>query len=815
MVLYICLAFLCFFSGIESTQAQATFTANATALNLKNALQADGVTITNPIITKGEPGQLGVFSNGKLGASLEVENGVAFTTSSITNAFSTNDRSPNSDSFSVNYFDMDLNRLNTDQTLDVVVFEFDFVAEPNYTGVLLEYQFASDEYPDFVGSIYNDLFGFFVSDPNSLDPNVPDGDLNNNGTYDAGEEPALNLATVPGTTNFVSINNINIGSPGANSSNPPLGDFTQGAFYINNGHEDDDGDSLTRIPANQNTGPKPLHIEFNGATKKLPTQLNLIKGITYHMKIVIADLGDSSYDSGVFISGIAGVPDMVSNDDLGSVTENIGGVAVQNVLINDLRAGNINPSISEVELVQISSSNSGVSLDVNTGAVNVAPGTPLGVYQLEYSLCDPSPDNCSNSFVYITVLSDNDNDGIADIDDLDDDNDGILDLSETCNGFLAQNSSGVWLGTTSSNLTVSLSNSTPNGNPFTTNDGQINYNFDRNGAERKVASSQNIVYTYTFSTPVPANELAFNIGDVDPADFAGQDNTTGYVLTINGAAASFDFTRVKETGATTLKYDIASAKISLNGTTNSNQRIWLKGVSDVLVTTFEITGTNLAGDFISYSLFARSKCDTDNDGLPNSLDTDSDNDGCPDAIEAAGDLTLDKLTILNGGSMGGSSKNLGVNSDANGSPIVSGQGASGYIQNQTTAVTDANQNTACSIDLTITKTVSKPVLKIGQTVVFTLTLKNEGLQPATNVRVKDKLPIGLTYNGGGTVAPTNTTYTPGTGIWDLSTLTIAKNQTIELKIGATVNTLGTIITNNAEISTATEIDIDSTPNSNN
>lgn len=190
------------------------------------------------------------------------------------------------------------------------------------------------------------------------------------------------------------------------------------------------------------------------------------------------------------------------------------------------------------------------------------------------------------------------------------------------------------------------------------------------------------------------------------------------------------------------------------------------------------------------------------------------NDGCPDAIEAAGNLTLDNLTTLSGGSVGGSSQNLGVNSDSNGSPIVSGQGALGYTQNFTIAVTDANDKSTCSVDLSITKKIDKPVLKVGQTVVFTLTLKNNGPQSATGVKVKDLLPSGLTYIQVASTVPINTTYTPTTGIWDLSSITIAKDQTIELKIAATLNTAGVIITNKTEIFFSNQTDIDSTPNNN-
>ncbi|AUC85929.1 hypothetical protein CW731_11785 [Polaribacter sp. ALD11] len=833
IVLYICLTFLCFFSGIQSTLAQATFTGNATAADLVGALQSEGVTITNAVITVGGLGQRGVFSNGKVGAGLQVDDGIALTTSSITNAFSTNSEPRNSDFFSGSYVDKDLRQLSTISTNDVVVFEFDFVAKPNFKGVLLEYQFASEEYPDYVGSTFNDLFGFFVSDPNMLDPNVPDGDLNNNGTYDLGEEPALNLAVVPGTTNFVSINNINVGSPGS-SGNTSLGDYTKGNFYINNGHAADDGDSATQIPVNQNTGPKPLHIEFNGATTKLATQLDLIIGITYHMKIVIADLGDSGYDSGVFISGIAGLPEIETRDDQGSVTENVGGVAVQNVLINDDYAGTANPPIANVALFQISTTNSGVTLDVNTGAVNVAPGTPVGNYQIEYRVCKPAPDNCSNSFVYVAVLSDNDNDGVPDVTDVDDDNDGVLDTDE-CPAPVVYNDSFE---------VPDLDALGPSGL------GDVSRPDSDADGEADIFLSQTSIEGWNRTDNINSFDIAYDVYNsskgLQSIDLYGTPGATGIQKTFSGfkegVAVDFsvDYSSVAELFEATVSVDYGDGPVLLTTLKPSttvtaaspgvvgariSTVVWASYTASLLPTasgTIKIIiqsssfGSGQTGVLIDNVVLSQTTCtDKDGDLIPDSFDTDSDNDGCPDAIEGAGSLALDKLTTLAGGSTGGSSKNLGVNSDANGSPIVDGQGASGYTQNQTTAVIDASINTGCTTDLTITKTVSKPVLKIGQTVVFTLTLKNEGLQAATNVKVRDLLPVGLTYDLGGTVVPANTTYTPGTGIWDLSALTIAKNQTIELKIGATVNTVGEIITNSTEIFTVTETDIDSNPDNSN
>ncbi|MCD8448078.1 choice-of-anchor L domain-containing protein, partial [Tenacibaculum dicentrarchi] len=424
------LFFLLLLLSIKSTYAQATFSDNQTAVQLAAQLQASGVLITSPIITHGVGNRVGVFSNGIAGASLELDSGIALTTSTITNAFSTNSKGSNSDKGGVylSSGDEDLNEINTSANNDVVVFEFDFQALPNYTGVLVEYQFGSEEYPDYVGSIYNDVFGFFVSDPSMSDPNVPDGDINNNGVYDLGESPALNLAVVPGTTNAVSINYVNAGSQGCQGNGQPV-DLTQSSLYINNGHTLDDGNPATNIPCSGSGGASPIYVEFNGITKKFSTNINLIVGVNYHMKIAIADVGDATYDSGVFVSGVGGTPIIITNDDAGTLTES-GGIAVANVLVNDTVGGTTNPPLADVDLFEVSSTNVGVTLNTTTGAVEVASGTNAGIYTLVYNACKPFPDNCSNSTVTVTVLPDNDLDSITDTVDQDDDNDGILDTVE-------------------------------------------------------------------------------------------------------------------------------------------------------------------------------------------------------------------------------------------------------------------------------------------------------------------------------------------------------------------------------------------------
>ncbi|MCG8796662.1 choice-of-anchor L domain-containing protein, partial [Tenacibaculum finnmarkense] len=413
------LFFVLLLIGIKNTYAQATFSDNSTAIQLGNELEKLGIKISNPVITTGIGSQIGIFSNGTAGANLELDSGIALTTSNISDVFNKNtgaiiSKGPNS-----TYNDIDLVSIDAGAHKDVVVFEFDFIALEHYTGVLVDFQFGSEEYPDYVASKYNDVFGFFVSDPLGLDPNIPDGDVNVNGSYDAGEQPAENLALVPGTTNSVSINYVNAGFPGA-SAGPNKGfDLSQSALYINNGHPDAVG---TNVAAT-------VHVEFNGITKRFPANIKLKSGVKYHMKMAIADVGDGTYDSGVFILGIGGIPTIVTIVNTGTLTQS-GGIAIANVLENNTVAGVVITDPTDVDFTQVSTQNPGVTLNTATGAVEVAKGTAAGTYELVYKVCKLLPTNCSESTVTIIVLPDNDLDGLKDGVDLDDDNDGILDTVE-------------------------------------------------------------------------------------------------------------------------------------------------------------------------------------------------------------------------------------------------------------------------------------------------------------------------------------------------------------------------------------------------
>jgi uncharacterized repeat protein (TIGR01451 family) len=110
-----------------------------------------------------------------------------------------------------------------------------------------------------------------------------------------------------------------------------------------------------------------------------------------------------------------------------------------------------------------------------------------------------------------------------------------------------------------------------------------------------------------------------------------------------------------------------------------------------------------------------------------------------------------------------------------------------------------------SADLSLTKTVDKERPNIGDDVTFTVTLRNAGPDSATNISVRDQLPIGTRFVSAN---PSQGEYENGTGIWTIPNLRSGGSAT--LRIVATADST-TLATNTAEIIAADQDDPDSEP----
>jgi uncharacterized repeat protein (TIGR01451 family) len=112
-------------------------------------------------------------------------------------------------------------------------------------------------------------------------------------------------------------------------------------------------------------------------------------------------------------------------------------------------------------------------------------------------------------------------------------------------------------------------------------------------------------------------------------------------------------------------------------------------------------------------------------------------------------------------------------------------------------------------DLELSKRVSAPRVNVGQTVTFTIDLFNRGPDPATNVRVSDRLPDGLGFISATT---SQGTYNPASGDWVVGGLAV--NGQATLTIVTQVLGVGPF-TNSAQVSASDQYDPDSRPNNDN
>lgn len=156
----------------------------------------------------------------------------------------------------VGYFSTTAHLTSTDLTLDslnpgapgfdAAVLEFDILVDESDT-LSFNYVFGSEEYPEYVNSPFNDIFGFFIYNPE-----------------------AYNISMVPNTSLPVAINNVN--------------DGLNAAYYIDN-----------ETAANPD-------IALDGMTTPLPAIFEATAGASYHVKIAVMDVADQIFDSGVFLA---------------------------------------------------------------------------------------------------------------------------------------------------------------------------------------------------------------------------------------------------------------------------------------------------------------------------------------------------------------------------------------------------------------------------------------------------------------------------------------------------------------------------------
>ncbi len=235
---------------LQTSFSQLTTTINPTIAQMTSVLQGNGVVVTNVTRTcpTGATGGSALFSGGA-SALGGLNSGILLTTGTASNVAGPSvNTTGNNLSYDAGAPGSSLgNGLAGGTTFDGCYISF--LITPNCSTLSLSYVFASEEYPEWVGSTYNDVFGFLISGPN------PSGPVYNN----------KNLAMIPGTSTPVTINNVNATS---NSS-----------YYLQ----------------------APPGLEYDGRTTVLTASTSVVPCQTYTMTIGVWDDGDGNLDSGVFL----------------------------------------------------------------------------------------------------------------------------------------------------------------------------------------------------------------------------------------------------------------------------------------------------------------------------------------------------------------------------------------------------------------------------------------------------------------------------------------------------------------------------------
>lgn len=207
------------------------------------------------IKSTGSANSRGMFSQGQ--TSVNISNGIVLCTGPTNVLPGPNDIPNVNGGFGNNSSDdPHLSTLTSGNQYDVSIIEFDF--KPTANMVQFDFVFGSEEYCEYVNSIYNDVFGFFISGP--------------------GINGVQNLAVLPDGTTPVTINNVN--------------HLKNQAYYRNN-NVFGTCSGLSTVGLSD--------IQLDGFTSVLTATANLIPCQTYHIKLAIADIGDANYTSAVFL----------------------------------------------------------------------------------------------------------------------------------------------------------------------------------------------------------------------------------------------------------------------------------------------------------------------------------------------------------------------------------------------------------------------------------------------------------------------------------------------------------------------------------
>lgn len=255
----------------------------ASATQMAQTIFGDGVTVVGASYT-GDRNSSGIYTNGDsvspgvtpgdTGVILSTGRATSFTNNTSANANANQSTATSTNSRGVNN-EAGFNALAGANTFDASILDVDFI--PTGDTLTMQFVFASDEYPEFTNSLFNDVVGVWVNGQS-----VP-------------------IVVGSGQT---SVNNIN-----QNSNLNLFNDNTSSQF----------------------------NTEMDGFTATLTLKMAVNPGQVNSIRIGIADVSDSSYDSNLLIAGNSVQTSLIAADD--TLTIAPGAEKTIDVLANDTGPG--------------------------------------------------------------------------------------------------------------------------------------------------------------------------------------------------------------------------------------------------------------------------------------------------------------------------------------------------------------------------------------------------------------------------------------------------------------------------------------------
>ncbi len=271
---------------------ELTYDTSATALEMANTIFGDGVTVVGASYT-GDNDASAIYSDGDTispnvvpadtGVILSTGEADRFTNNSSQSNIRTNTTSPNSGPNG----DADFDALAGRNTFDASYLEIDFIPDEGVEFITIDFVFASEEYPEFANNIYNDLMGVWLDGTN-----VP-----------------LSVGTGQGAVNNINpTNNINL--------------------YIDNTSDQ-------------------FNTEMDGFTIKLSLTIPVRDEEVNTLKIGVADVADSAFDSNLLIAAGSAQATVIAVDDTGTTIFPDGSRTID-VLGNDINLSTGTLSVTHI-----------------------------------------------------------------------------------------------------------------------------------------------------------------------------------------------------------------------------------------------------------------------------------------------------------------------------------------------------------------------------------------------------------------------------------------------------------------------------------